>query len=81
MTSCHYLSPDEKIALINDYADGAGLSERKLCGNYKVSKGAVYNILQRKDKYKQVFQSNANKVIKRNLQNETGHNIDEAVFS
>jgi transposase len=79
MTSCRYLSLDKKIALINDYADGAWLSQRKLCDKCKVSKGAVYNILQRKDEYKQDFQSNANKGIKRKLQNETGHNIDEAV--
>jgi DNA-binding GntR family transcriptional regulator len=38
---------DEKIALIKDYADGAELSQRKLCEKYKVSKGVVYNILQR----------------------------------
>jgi DNA-binding GntR family transcriptional regulator len=46
MTSCHYLTLDEKIALIKDYADGAELSQRKLCEKYKVSKGVVYNILQ-----------------------------------
>jgi transposase len=39
---------DEKIALINDYADGAGLSQRQLCEKCKVLKGAVYNILQQK---------------------------------
>jgi hypothetical protein len=47
MTLCHYLTFDEKIALINNYADGAGLSQCKNCEKYKVSKGAVYNILQR----------------------------------
>ncbi len=44
MTSCHYLTLDEKIALINDYVDGAGLSQRKLCEKYKVSKGAVIRV-------------------------------------
>ncbi len=53
--SNHYRTLDEKIALINDYADGAALSQRKLCEKYKVSKGAVYNILQRKDEYKLDF--------------------------
>ena len=38
MTSNHYLTLDEKVALMNDYADGAGLSQRKLCEKYKVSK-------------------------------------------
>ncbi len=53
--SNHYRTLDEKIALINGYADGAGLSQRKLCEKYKVSKGAVYNIPQRKDEYKLDF--------------------------
>ncbi len=79
--SNHYLTLDEKIALINDYANGAGLSQRKLCEKYKVSKGAVYNILQRKNEYKLDFQSNGNKGVKRKLQDETGQKIDEAVFS
>jgi hypothetical protein len=47
----------------------------------QMSKGIVYNILRRKDEYKQDFQSNANKDIKRNLQDETGHNIDKVLFS
>ncbi len=51
MTLHYYLTLDEKIALINDYAHRARLSQRKLCEKYKVSKGAVYNILQRKDEY------------------------------
>jgi transposase len=67
MTLCRSLSLDQTIALINDYADGAGLSQRKLCVKYKVSKGTVYNIFQQKDEYKQDFQSNVNKGIKRKL--------------
>ena len=81
MTSHHYLSLDDKIKLINDYADGAGLSQRKLCEKYKISKGAVYNILQRKEEYKCDFQTNANKGVKRKLQDESGQKIDEEVFS
>ena len=81
MTTCHYLTLDEKISLINDYADGTGLSQRKLCEKYKVFKGAVYNILQRKDEYKHDFQSNANKDVKRKLQDQSSHKIDETVFS
>jgi hypothetical protein len=52
MTSHHYLTLDDKIVLINDYADGARLSQHELCEKYKVSKGAVYSILQPKDEYK-----------------------------
>jgi Mor family transcriptional regulator len=52
MASHHYLSHQQRIALIYDYVDGAGLSQRTLCDKYKISKGAVYNILQRKDEYK-----------------------------
>ncbi len=51
MTSHYYLTLDEKIASINDDARRARLSQRKLCEKIKVSKGAVYNILQRKDEY------------------------------
>ena len=81
MTSHHHLSLEEKIALINDHADGSGLSQRKLCEKYKISKGTVYNILQRKDEYKSDFQMNANKGVKRKLQDESGQKIDEEVFS
>ena len=76
MTMSHYLSPDEKVALINDYAKGAGLSHRQLCNKYKVLKGAVYYMLLRKEEYKEDFQSNANKSTKRNLQDEIGHKTD-----
>ncbi len=48
----NYLAPEEKIAFINDYADVAGLSQRTSGERYEVSKGAVYSILQQKDKYK-----------------------------
>jgi hypothetical protein len=79
MTSHHYLTLDEKIELINDYADGAGLSQRKLYQKYKVLKGALYNILQRKDEYKCDFQTNANKGIKCKLHDDYGRKIDETV--
>ncbi len=81
MTSHYYLTLDEKIALINDHAGGAGPSQRKLCEKYKVSKGAVYNIIQRKEKYKSDFQTNANKGVKRKVKDESGQKIDETVFS
>ena len=45
-----------------------------------VSKGAVYNILQRKDEYKSDYQTNANKGVKRKLHDESGQKIDETVF-
>jgi hypothetical protein len=81
MTSHHYLTLDEKIALINDYTDGGELSQRKLCEKDKVSKGAVYNILRRKGEYKSDFQTNTNKGVKHKLQDESGQKIDETVFS
>ena len=76
MALSHYLSPDEKTALINDYAKGAGLSHRQLWHIYKVLKGTVYYMLLWKEEYKEDFQSNANKSIKRNLQDEIGHKTD-----
>jgi hypothetical protein len=62
MTAHHYLTLDKKMEFINDHADGDGLSQRKLFEKCKVPKGAVYNILQRKDEYKYNFQMNANKL-------------------
>ena len=64
-------------SVINDHADRAGLSQHKLCMKYKVSKGVVYNILQRKYEYKDDFKINANICVKRKLQNDSGHKIDE----
>ncbi len=66
MTSHHYLTLGEKITLINDYTDGGGLSQHKLCEKYKLSKGAVYNILRRKGEYKSDFQTNTNKGVNAN---------------
>ena len=76
MALSHYLSSDEKTALIHDYAKGAGLSHRQLWHTYKVLKGVVYHMLLWKEEYKDDFQSNANKSIKRNLQDEIGHKTD-----
>ena len=67
MTLCNYLSLDEKMAFVNDYGKGAGLSHHQLCDKYKVLKGSVYYMLLRKEEYKEDFQSNANKDIKLNL--------------
>ena len=57
MTTHHFLTLDKKIDLINDSANGTGLSQRELSVKYKISKGAVYNILQRKEEYKCDFQT------------------------
>ena len=81
MTLCNYLPLDEKIAFINDYAKGAGLSHHQLCDKYKVLKGAVYYMLLRKEEYEEELQSNANAGIKRNLQDEIGHKTDWAGLS
>jgi hypothetical protein len=70
----------EKIALINDYANGAGLSQRMLCDKYKISKGAVCNILQWNDKYKDNFQSNVNEGIQRKLPSRGLWHDDEKRF-
>ena len=75
------LTLSEKIALIKDHANGIGLSQRKLAEKYKISKGAVGNILQRKDEYEKDFASNANKDSKRKLRHDGSHQLDKAVFS
>ena len=65
MASHHYFTLDEKIALISDYADGAELPQCRLRDKYKISKHVVYNVFQRKNKYKQGFQLNSNHGTKR----------------
>ncbi len=40
MTTHHFLTLDEKIDLINDSANGTGLSHRELSVKCKISKGA-----------------------------------------
>ena len=51
MTTHHFLTLDKKIDLINDSGNGTGLSQRELSVKYKISKGAVFNILKRKHEY------------------------------
>ena len=43
MTTHHFLTLDKKIDLINDSANGTGLSQRELSVKYQISKGAVNN--------------------------------------
>ncbi len=45
MTTHHFLTFDKKIDLINDSANETGLSQRELTLKYRISEGAVYNIL------------------------------------
>ena len=81
MASNHYLTLDEKIVLISEYANGTELVQCKLCVKYKVSRGAVYSILQRENECKQAFQLSPKKWMKRKLQDEASLKIDETAFT
>ncbi len=82
MASSHRsLTLTEKFSLIKDHANANGLSQRKLAKKYKISKGAVGNILQRKDEYEKDFAANTNRESKRKLRNDSGQKLDIAVFA
>ncbi len=65
MTSRHDLSLEEKINLIKDKE--RGLSHRVLSDKFKLSIGAVSNVLKRKYEYTNDYETNQNKKVKRKL--------------
>jgi hypothetical protein len=56
----HDLFLDEKISLIKERDNG--LTYRILAENYKISVGAVTNIIKRRDEYVFDYENNQNKV-------------------
>ena len=51
-----------------------------LAEKYKVSLGAVTNIIKYRDEYVSDYENNQNKETKRKLKNSMGQQIDEAVY-
>jgi transposase len=69
MTARRDLSLEEKINLIKEKE--SGLSHQQLSDRFKVSVGAVSNILKRELEYTNDFESNRNKKIKRKLKDDS----------
>lgn len=76
----HALSLEEKISLINDHANGNGLSTRKLAEKYGILKSSAAHILQRRVEYQHDYSTNSNKDSKCKLKDEAGQHLDEILF-
>ena len=69
----------KKIELIKDSERSA--SQRDLAVKYKISKGAVFNILKRKQEYLADYESNQYSETKRKMKNDLGKEIDDETYS
>ena len=69
----------KKVELIKDY--DRHLSQRDLATKYKISTGAVCNILKRKQEYLNDFESNQCHEVRRKIKNNLGRRIDEETYS
>ena len=76
--SRHELSLVEKINLIKEKE--VGLSYGELSQKFKVSVGAVSNILKRKSQYIDDYESNRNKRVKRKSKNLLSEDINCQVY-
>ena len=74
----HDLSLDQKISVIKERDNGT--TYRLLAEKYKISLGAVANIIKRRDEYFSDYENNQNKETKRKLKNNAAQQIDEAVY-
>lgn len=72
------LNLDEKMSLIKDRDNG--VTYRALVEKYKISLGAVTNIIKRRDEYISDYESNQNKETKRKIKSGMAQQIDEAVY-
>ncbi|CAF3356135.1 unnamed protein product [Rotaria sp. Silwood2] len=78
MVSRNDLDLETKINLIKDKE--LGLSHRELGNRFRVSIGAITNILKRKQEYISDYESNLNKKVKRKIHNDLGQSINDSVY-
>ncbi|CAF3341955.1 unnamed protein product [Rotaria sp. Silwood2] len=69
----------KKVELIRDY--DRQFSQRDLATKYKISTGAVCNILKRKQEYLNDFESNQCHDVRRKIKNNLRRKIDEETYS
>jgi predicted DNA-binding protein YlxM (UPF0122 family) len=74
-----YLPLLKKVELIKDY--DRQFSQRDLATKYKISTGAVCNILKRKQEYLDDFESNQCHEVRRKIKNNLRRKIDEETYS
>jgi predicted DNA-binding protein YlxM (UPF0122 family) len=75
----HDLSLDQKISLIKERDNG--INYHIFAEKYKISLGAVVNIIKRRDKYLSDYKRNENKEAKRKMKNNVAQQIDEKMKS
>ena len=68
----------KKVELIKD--SERCLSQRDLATKYKISKGAVFNILKRKHEYLNDYESNQSNGVRRKIKNDYGKRIDDETY-
>jgi hypothetical protein len=69
----------KKVELIRDSERNE--SQRDLATKYEISKGAVFNILKRKQEYLADYESNQCSETKRKIKDEMGKKIDDETYS
>ncbi|CAF5116029.1 unnamed protein product, partial [Rotaria magnacalcarata] len=78
MASRRDLSLEEKINMMKEKDQGS--SHRQLSEKFKISLGAVSNILKRKGEYTNDYETNRNKRLKRKLKSDTSQEINDNVY-
>ena len=68
----------KKVELIKD--SERCLSQRDLATKYKISKGAVFNILKRKHEYLNDYESNQSNGVRREIKNDYGKRISDETY-
>jgi predicted DNA-binding protein YlxM (UPF0122 family) len=68
----------KKVELIKD--SERCLSQRDLATKYKISKGAVFNILKRKHEYLNDYESNQSNGVRREIKNDYGKRIGDETY-
>ena len=78
MSTRNDLTLEQKINLIKQNEGGS--SYRELCDKFKISIGAVSNVIKRKREYFNDYETNLNKKIKRKTCNDFSQSINELVY-
>jgi predicted DNA-binding protein YlxM (UPF0122 family) len=78
MSTRNDLTLEQKINLIKQNEGGS--SYRELCNNFKISIGAVSNVIKRKSEYMSDYETNLNKKVKRKTSHDFSQSINELVY-
>jgi predicted DNA-binding protein YlxM (UPF0122 family) len=78
MSTRNDLTLEQKINLIKQNEGGS--SYRELCNNFKISIGAVSNVIKRKREYMSDYENNLNKKVKRKTSHDFSQSINGLVY-